>query len=236
VLQGLAALATEHRKRLLPDPKSDLGARLRKGLGLKEDAVSDTALAVECTVLNLLRDIGYQDSGQNRALVINSLYRLANVTVKVTVGKRSWVSHLLSYVEDLDGDGFLHVALNPRITHAIMGHGRYVRIDMEEVRALKSDHARLIHQRLCGVVDAGVSKKIKLSTLAGYVWPDNAKDSATRRKRIWVTRKALRELDSFDGWTVCAVEGSSETVTISRNAYQRTDISVAVPALKAVAA
>jgi hypothetical protein len=45
--------------------------------------------------------------------------------------------------------------LNPLIAQAVMGGGQHVRISMDEVRALDSETARLLHQRLCGWIDPG---------------------------------------------------------------------------------
>jgi hypothetical protein len=49
---------------------------------------------------------------------------------------------------------------------------QHVRIDMDEVRALQTDPARLMHQRLCGWIDPGKSGRVELDTLCGYVWPE----------------------------------------------------------------
>lgn len=69
-----------------------------------------------------------------------------------------------------------------------------------QVRALKSDAARLIHQRLCGWIDPGESGRVTIDVLCSYVWPDEA-SPATMRKRRQKVRKALEELKGI-GWTV----------------------------------
>ena len=94
----------------------------------------------------------------------------------------------------------LWIALNPRITEAILGRRSYARIDMSEVRALQTDPARLMHQRLSGWIDPGKSGKAELDTLCAYVWPD-ATNAEAMKKRRQTARKALAELTSV-GWTV----------------------------------
>ena len=69
------------------------------------------------------------------------------------------------------------MALNPLIARAVMGGAQHVRIDMDEVRALQTDPARLIHQRLCGWIDPGKSGRVELDTLCGYAWPTEDRKS-----------------------------------------------------------
>ncbi|MGY4070077.1 replication protein C, IncQ-type, partial [Aeromonas caviae] len=76
----------------------------------------------------------------------------------------------------------------------------HARIDMNEVRSLKSDPARLIHQRLCGWIDPGKSGRASLDTLCNYIWPDPAIADAMR-KRQQIARRAVGELFTI-GWLV----------------------------------
>ena len=71
---------------------------------------------------------------------------------------------------------------------------------MAEVRALQTDPARLIHQRLCGWIDPGKAGRAELDTLCGYVWPDEANAEAMKKRRQ-KARKALAELAAV-GWKV----------------------------------
>lgn len=80
-----------------------------------------------------------------------------------------------------------------------MGERPHTRIDMNEVRALQTDPARLIHQRLCGFIDLGSSRRVELDTLCGYVWPDEATNPNTMKTRRQTARKALAELATV-GW------------------------------------
>ena len=107
---------------------------------------------------------------------------------------------LLSSYDSDSADGRLHVALNPRIAQAILGESRHCRISLAEVRALKTDPARLIHQRLCGWIDAGKSGKTTIETLCSYVWMDEANFEAMK-KRKQTARKAMKEMVDL-GWVI----------------------------------
>jgi hypothetical protein len=63
-----------------------------------------------------------------------------------------------------------------------MGGAQHVRIDMDEVRALQTDPARLMYQRLCGWIDPGKSGRVELDTLCGYVWPGQATNPVRSRR------------------------------------------------------
>ena len=71
----------------------------------------------------------------------------------------------------------------------------------QAVRALRTDAARLIHQRLCAWIDPGKSGRADIDTLCGYVWPDAAVNANTVKTRRQTVRRALAELDAL-GWRV----------------------------------
>jgi hypothetical protein len=105
----------------------------------------------------------------------------------------------MSHAVDAD-NGRLLVALNPRITEAVLGRRSYARIDMAEVRALRTDPARLMHQRLCGWIDPGKYGRVAIDTLCGYVWPNEGSAEAVKKRRQ-TARKALLEL-KLVGWAL----------------------------------
>jgi hypothetical protein len=184
---------------LTPDPTAELPRQLRLFLEPKFEAVGQDALVVRESMTSLLAEIGLTDGGDNIRAIKACLLRMANVTVVVTNGIRQRSFHLMSYAFD-EEDGRLFVALNPQIAEAILGRRPYTRIEMAEVRALQTDPARLIHQRLCGWIDPGKAGRVELDTLAGYVWPDQANAEAMKKRRQ-KARKALAELATV-GWKV----------------------------------
>lgn len=200
LLQGIIALSGPHGVILTDDPKTDRGQQLRLLLDPKLDAARSDALVVKGTLGQLMREIGYATDGeQTRKDLKASLLRMSNVTLHVKDGSREASFHLLSYAFDED-DGTLFVALNPRVAEAVMGNKGFTRIELSEVRALQSDPARLVHQRLCGWLAPGKSGRVELDTVCRYVWPDSTDNANTMKTRRQTARKALADIASL-GWT-----------------------------------
>jgi len=200
LLQGLVAMSGPAGIILSPEPKTEIGQQLRLLLDPQFDAAKKDARVVKSTIGKLLTETGMTDSGDNIKGIIASLHRMANVTVVAHKGSRQSVFHLLSYAFDSD-DGKLLVALNPRVTEAVLGERSFTHIPMTEVRAIKSDPARLIHQRLCGWINPGKTKPVEIDTLCGYVWPDETTNPNTLKARHQGARKAVAELAPL-GWMV----------------------------------
>lgn len=201
LLQGIVSLAGPNGVLLTPTPKSEIGQQLRLFLDPKWEAIEKDALVVRENLSKLLAEVGLTDSGENIKALKASLLRMSNVTILVIKGHRQASFHLMSHAFD-EEDGRLWVALNPRVAEAILGKRSYTRIEMSEVRALKSDPARLIHQRLCGWIDPGRAGRVETDTLCGYVWPEEASREATKKRRQTVRRAVLGELGKLPGWVV----------------------------------
>lgn len=137
--------------------------------------------------------------------------RLWKVSIIAQNGRKRQGFRLLSEYASDEADGRLYVALNPLIAQAVMGGGQHVRISMDEVRALDSETARLLHQRLCGWIDPGKTGKASIDTLCGYVWPSEASGSTMRKRRQRV-REALPELVAL-GWTVTEFAAGKYDIT-----------------------
>lgn len=191
-MQGIVASAGPEGARLPPNPAKEMARQLRISLDAKDEALKQDAILVRIRVRKLLNEIGMSDGGKNINSLRSSLVRMSNVTIIVKRGSITSSCNMLSFAFD-ESDGRLCVALNPRITEAILGQRPYTRIDMAEVRALRGDPARLVHQRLCGWIDPGSTRNVKIDTLCGYVWPSEANDEAMRRRR-GIARRALGEL------------------------------------------
>ncbi|MGD9710261.1 MAG: replication protein C, IncQ-type [Halothiobacillaceae bacterium] len=199
LLQGIVAMAGPAGIILSSEPKTEIGQQLRLFLDPRFDAAEKDASVVKSSISRLLKEIGLSDGGINIKAIIASLHRMANVTVLVQKDSRQAVFHLLSYAFDSD-DGKLLVALNPRVTQAVLGERPFTSINMSEVRALRSDPAAFIHQRLSGWIDQGKTGKVEIDTLCDYVWFGGAKAEAMKKRRQTI-RKALLELVAL-GWTV----------------------------------
>lgn len=208
VLQGLVALASKSKEsRELITHAAD-GVReveLRKELSLEHDATGKNVVSVQANYRELVTEIGYADSdggGAYRAIRA-SIERLWKVSIIVQHKKKREGYRLISKYSSDEDTGVISVAFNPRLTVAILAPRReksYFRIDMTEVRALKTDPARLLHQRLHWLPTDGEGREILLDTLCEYVWPGVADDGTMRKRRHTVTQ-ALEELVAV-GWHV----------------------------------
>jgi len=198
VLQGLVAMAGPHGLVLSPEPKTEAGRQLRLFLEPKWEAVKEDALVVKGSYRALAREIGYANIDDTKP-IRECIERLWKVSIVAQHGRRRQGFRLLAEYASDEQEGKLFVALNPLIAYAVMG-GRYVHIDMDEVRALRTDPASLIHQRLCGWIDPGKSGRIEIDTLCSYAWPNTVNDNAMKRRR-GIARKALKEIITL-GWKV----------------------------------
>ena len=212
VLQGLVAMAGPNGVILHEEAKTEVGQQLRLLLETKWEAVQKDSQVVKGSYYTLAKEIGYEgDGGKVFKLLRDSIERLWKVSIIAqkpsASGKvrRQGYRLLADYASD-EADGKLYVALNPRITEAILGRRAFTRIDMYEVRSLKSDCATLIHQRLCGWIDVGITRAVTMETLIGYVWPNSdgeyvqAEPSTERNYRQRI-KQALGELRSV-GWDI----------------------------------
>lgn len=206
VLQGLVAMAAVSGESgrgimLRPETESEAGQQLRLWLDLKWEALEMDAMVAKGSYRQLAKELGYADAdgGKRFRLIRDSIERLWAVSVIVERnGKRQGFRILSDYASDAT-TGKLFIALNPRLAEAIVGDRRHTRIDMAEVRALQSDPARLIHQRLCGWIDCGKEGKIEVDNLAAYIWPEVG-SAETMKKRRQAVKKAMAELAAV-GWS-----------------------------------
>lgn len=197
ILQGLVAMAGPSGLVLGPDPKTEGGQQLRLFLEPKWEAVEADAMVVKGSYRKLAHEIGYQEGGDQFRAIRECIERLWKVSIVVQNGKKRDGFRLLSEYASDEVDGRLYVALNPLIAQAVMG-GQHTRINMEEVRALGSAAARVLHQRLCAWIDPGCAGKVAIDTLCRYAWPDVA-SASTQRKRQQRVRASLQELQAL-GW------------------------------------
>lgn len=209
VFQGLVAMAGPDGRVLQnSETADDTGQRLLALLyepaeaEIRNAVLKPRSVEVRDSLRRLAREIGAPEDGKTLNRIKEAIERLFGVTVMVRIGSKSLGSRLLSFYQSDDDTGSLRVSLNPRLAQAIIGGGAHARIDLIEARALTSDPARLIHQRLSAFVDPGKSREITAETLAGYVWPDPADTPRTARSRITKVRKAVDEIRTAAGWNI----------------------------------
>jgi hypothetical protein len=202
VLQGLIAMSGAKKLILSPDNAAKVAIKLREKLELKWDAENANTYAVDSSFRKLAREIGYDpDSGGDLKTIFKSIERLWTVSIIVQSQSNRVGFKLLSAYGSNSKTGKLVVALNPRVTTAIFGSRPHTRINMDEVRKLKSDPARILHQRLSAIISPGEMRKILPDTLISYIWPDPTTGSTLRTRRQ-VLRKALAEIAATGAWEV----------------------------------
>ena len=225
VLQCLLAIASVSKDNREILTNSATGAReieLRTQLKLTGEAKEKTIVAVQAKINVLRNEMGYSDldSGGAYRATRESVERMCAVaiTVQHTDGKSEGY-RLLSKCASAE-TGVLHVGFNPRLSAAILAPHKkksYSRINMQEVRGLATDSARLLHQRLHWLPTDGEGRVIKLETLCNYAWPADVNENAMRF-RLDTLEKALGELAGI-GWHF--VKESQEAVRIWRPATAR---------------
>ena len=197
VLQGLIAMGGPRGDVLGPEPKTEEGRQLRLFLEPRWGAVQDNALVVKSSFRALAKTVGYElDSGGVMDTIKRSIERLWAVSIIVEQqGRRMGFRLLSAYASENENRARgLHVALNPRITRAILGgRTQHIRIELDEVRQIEGDVACIVHQRLCAWINPGKSRRVTVDTLAGYAWPEPGEGSCTRMRHKRV-REALDEL------------------------------------------
>lgn len=206
VLQGLVAMAGPEGLLLRDDGTGSDGAQqllldlfTPPGAIVVAEQKPDT-LVVRDSFRALARAVGMDEGGASIKQIKKSVERLFGVTIFVERMKKRTGMRLLSAYASDEGSGDLYVALNPRIAGAILGDTQHVRIELAEVRGLESDPARLIHQRLCGWIDPGKTRRVTVETLMKYAWPDPPTPAAVRKRRAKV-RSAMTELRKV-GWSI----------------------------------
>lgn len=158
------------------------------------------SVRVDTTFVALAEAIGMQ-GGSAPARIRKAVKLLHGVSIEVASGPRAFVmEHLIKRLEGRKG-GSVHVELSPALALAVLGSpGDYLRVDMDEVRRLHSDPARILHHRLHWV-NAGDARTVRIDTLVGYVYPEPV-EGATLRKRRKRVRDALDEIRNLLGWSI----------------------------------
>lgn len=202
VLQGLVAMAGP-RGVILPEfPDTADAMTVRDLMEIHgKPMISKDGMVVKSSYKQLGREIGYADVSSSKTIkdCLERMWKVSAIVEKD--GKRMGFRLLSEYASD-DNKGNLYVALNPRLTAAIVGDIRYTHIDMDEVRTIKVKNTRFVHQRLCGFIDQGKSRLVRLDTICKYIWPDDdLADAETRKKHRTRTKPVLKELESM-GWLI----------------------------------
>lgn len=216
-LQGLLALASPVDKPNMLTAESNLThhRQLRLALNLKGTAKDDLSLVVEGSYYLLAREIGLlSDGGKTYRLLRESIDRLSAVNVLVEKNGKSCASNLLAYASE-EKTRNLVVALNPRLTAAVLGarmdaNGSHTRIDLTEVRAIQGSITRILHQYLSALINPGESRTLQAATMMGQIWPGPATQRAQQKQRNRL-HDAIEELRGLE-WQYQRVAGNRAVI------------------------
>ncbi len=230
LLQGLVALAGP-RGRMVNDPVVTGDAKQR--LALLEAATPNVMVPVDTgetlyiheSYARVAAEIGMRAQksataegghygGYYATTIRASLERMFATSILVDNNGERAGFRLISKLATSARRNELWVLLNPRLSAAIAG-GPHARIDMDEVRALQSDAARLIHQRLCTLVFPGETRPFQLSTMIEWIYVGEEVSDRAMRKRLSTVRGAMEEIASL-GWTCQFKAKPQQGVTVSR--------------------
>lgn len=179
VLQGMIGMADAEvagKRLMLGDPKTEIGKALAEGMEPVGTARSMKAVGISAPFTQLAKEMGYAepDSLKTRQILRACIKRLFMVSIFVDEEGNERGYRLLSSYSTSTKDKTFTVGLNPAIAAAVAGDVRYIRIPMHEIRAIKHDATRLIHQRLCAFINEGCTHPtpINKQTFYGYIWHD----------------------------------------------------------------
>jgi hypothetical protein len=181
--------------------------------GPEGQAAAAPSIRVRTTMYALLREVGVGDSGRTRTRLVESLKRLASVRLFLSRGTRTLsAANLLSFGAD-ERTGELMIGLSPDVAAPILGEARqYAFVSLDEVRALSSPAAVILHAVLSARVDRGGTCRYGVDTIGDVVYGPTT-DAATRRKRRGRVRAAVAELGRLADWQTSA---DGEVVTVHR--------------------
>ncbi len=221
------AVYWEDRSWVLSRPEDELGRQLALEFHASDGERERRVLQISGSLADLARAVGLDErSGNAIGILKRSLKRLTAVTVwlrfsewhrvfehgraaaravEKSEGSCRLASAYWSEGAGGGGTGSLRAAVNPALSEVAMaavvrgGRGvKYIRMDMREVRSLRTGAARLIHQRLCAWINPGDGGRVKLSTLCAYVYHEDAPTPNAAKGRRKAVRRALRELEGFE--------------------------------------
>lgn len=154
---------------------------------------------IQASLRALAREIGRVETGGAGDRILNSIRRMAEVTLHCRTEEWEWSSRLLGYIRRRARDE-ITIFINPRLAAAVACGGQYTHLDMSALRGL-SDIGALLYSRLVGFVDRGTARTVGLRTLLGYVWIAPATPNVICKRRSKV-RAAMRAIGALPGWSV----------------------------------
>lgn len=220
LLQGLFMLASDPASKAefdVTNPLSPVGQRLATGFGFSGFAGEPTRSKLfSASASSLATAIGYSaTAGGGAKIVRKALDSLAGVTlICLRDNKEVSRSALLSVTPiQAKAEGFdnarhtMAIGLAPALSGTLLGLGprAFIRVDQSEIGPALGDGAsRILHFRLCSMINQGESKPVSAGTLATYGF-GKAGNADTNRRQFGDVAKAMKKLQAI-GWTVAKDE------------------------------
>lgn len=225
LLLVLLELAQEHRYEsdsavLCADAEASIARKLWDALYRESEGTLPSTLYFSTTWYELASRVGCQPGGSRQELLQMQLKRLCECVVweKYTNGEE-FQSFLVAMVRG--DDKRVHIALNIRLADAIWGTTRYMPVSLSERLQLDTGIARALHAHFSVWLRTGDSQRVGIDTLVERLWPRTSSSGGnvqgpvpegTVRRRRSEVRKALREIDELEYWSVQDVEATVVTV------------------------
>jgi hypothetical protein len=198
VLQGLLAIGSPISDPVVLTAESpdEQHQEIRKNLQLSDSCHNLETLVVQGSCYQLAKEIGISTEGSaNFRRIRKSIERLYGVSIiaRYKDGRHHGYQLIAGYASD-EKRKEIHVVLNPRLTAAVLGKridasGAHTRVEMDEVRRIKGDATRILHQYLCAIISPGETKELLSSTLRTHIWhqvPDPTRNKTAHTK--WLER------------------------------------------------
>jgi hypothetical protein len=195
-------------KTIFENSENPVAIFLREAMRLDGVPMNGDPIGVNSSYRQLQREMGLSTK-TSLNLLKEAVKKLFGVAVFVTANGITRGFHLLTYFDDKTGGnedgGQFNVGLNPLIAEAMAIDGQFGSLNMPEVRAIKSETLRFLHQHLCGFIDPGKATSVGIDKLCLYSWPEPSDNVKTMNSRRASVKKALTELSRM-GWKIGEVK------------------------------
>lgn len=202
---------------------NDKFIELRNSLDLNgENVMSLDAVSIETTAYELLKETGRPTGKREYQWLMQSLERLGGVTFRYREKPMNWGFNLLSWSFNED-TGAITILINPVSAWVILDDSKgYTLTHRGERHKLVKEEHKALHAVLCGLVDPGATRSLKVDGLADRVWArydDEVSAQAISKRRNKIIFAAGR-IDSLDGWK-CVVrgKGNKAQLIVTRKKY-----------------
>jgi hypothetical protein len=171
-------------------------------LGAEGEAKKMRTPPVVTTMSELLRTAAMGHGSNDYKLLDAYLEQMSDIRVYYHNSITGWKGGSAFLTYSLHESGCLKVALNWRLTGAILKEYMYAKIDLNERHALSKDNCKTLHRWLSAHVWEGRATSLKYSTLASHVWTDVTTTLAQKKREQRIKAELLVEINKLDHWSI----------------------------------